>query len=49
MSTQVIRTLAHGVRDILRSVRTMDGNDATMFVLSSIIYYAMWVAMKPII
>jgi len=49
MSTQVIRSLAHGVRDILRSVRTADHHDTSMFLLSTIIFYTMWVAMKPII
>jgi hypothetical protein len=49
MSTQVIRSLAHGVRDILRSVRSADNHDTAMFLLSSIIFYTMWVAMKPII
>lgn len=49
MSTQVIRSLAHGVRDIVRAIRGADHNDTTMFFLSSIIFYTMWVAMKPII
>lgn len=49
MSTQVIRSLAHGVRDIIRAIRGADHNDTTMFLLSSMIFYTMWVAMKPII
>jgi len=49
MSTEVIRSLAHGVRDIVRAMRGADHNDAIMFSLCSIIFYTMWVAMKPII
>ena len=49
MSTQVIRSLAHGVRDTLRVVRNVDHNDTVMFALSTIIFYTTWVAMKPII
>ena len=38
MSTQVIRSLAHGVRDIIRAIRGADHNDTTMFLLSSATY-----------
>jgi hypothetical protein len=49
MSTQVIRVIAHGVRDSLRTVRHADANDTAMFLLSSVIFLTMWFAMKPII
>ena len=49
MSTQVIRVIAHGVRDIMRSVRHAYSNDTAMFLLSSVIFLTMWFAMKPII
>lgn len=48
MSIQVIKSVAHGVRDVLRVARRDQGSDAWMLFLSLIIFYTMWLAMKPI-
>jgi len=50
MTTQVIRSVAHGVRDVVRGIRKQTSSDEfAMFLLSATIFYTMWYAMKPII
>jgi hypothetical protein len=49
MTAQVMRSVAHGIRDSLRVVRRADSNETGMLLLTTAIMLTVWLAIKPII